>query len=226
MRKVLNIRVFSSFLLLLSSPTIDAQHNNDLRKYFFQQNKTEYTLYYKTGTDNDITQTKIVKIIGKDTIEVSDYGKEMSFIRSLTYVVDDSIIKIIKGRRSIDKKIFDCEIGNNIWARTKPKSSKKMQLDIRTEDTCENPASKCFWEWVRLKQTGVKKGQANFDGKKYKTITISFDVFTLYQPKIFSSIAALQKETQAYVFAEDLGLIKITTTIKKFNLSNTLTLIN
>lgn len=226
MSKTLTISIIYAFLLLTPDQPAYAQNTIDLRAYFSPQNQSQYTLQYGVGADTTVRLTKIVKVQGKDTIEVSDYDKDNAFAGSLTYVVDNSGIKIIGAKRRIKEKIFDSRIVLDRWAQKEKGSSPAIRFDMRTEDTCSDPTSGCLWEWIRLRQTELKEGHIYHDNKKYKILTLSFDVLTLYQPKYLSSLAGLTTDKHSYVFAEGIGLIKIITTNKKYKFSQTLTLIN
>lgn len=212
-------------MLCYFSPS-QSQQSINLKDYFFQQDQPEYTLRYENERDTGTRLSKVIKVLGKDTIEVSDFGSNNEFYRSLQFVVEEKAIKVIAGKRSLKEKVFDSKIGLNTWAQIHSKTSKKIQLDIRTEDTCTTPPLECDWKWERAKQTGFKTGYIRLKDKKIKTITISFHESSLYQPRTFSSIAGMTTYIVSYVFAEGVGLVKIITRSKEYKFTSTLILLD
>jgi hypothetical protein len=214
-----------SGILFLFYPAYSQQKIN-FRDYFYPQNQLEYTLKY--GHENDTTTLlfKTIKVSGRDTIEVADFGQNKEFYSSLKFVAKEADITVIQAKRSLNGRVFNSEISLSRWAQINPGKSNKVQFNVRTSDTCTFPLQNCYWEWIRHKQSGLKRGNMSWHGKFLKTISISFIEFSLYQPIVFSSISGLSTTIQTYVFAEGTGLIKIIATNKALKISNTLVLQN
>lgn len=215
-----------SLLFSLFSATAYNQDKINLIDYFYPQNQLAYTLKYGRENDSTALLIKTIRILGHDTIEVSDFGQEKEFYRSFTFVIREKDITVIEAKRSFNGKIFNSEISLPKWAQTNPRKSNKIQFNIRTSDTCKSPPQNCYWEWIRHKQSSLKRGNISWKGKSLKTISISIIEFSLYQPIVFSSISGLSTSIKTYIFAEGIGLIKIITTDKTFNFTNTLVLLN
>lgn len=213
-----------SLIFFLFSGTAYSQEKINFRDYFYPQNQLEYTLKY--GHENDTTTLliKTIRVLGHDTIEVSDFGQNKEFYRSFKFVVKEGDITVIQAKRSLNAKIFNSEISLSLWAQTNPRKSNKVQFNIRTSDTCISPPQYCNWEWVRHKQSSLKSGKTTWNGKSLKTIAISFIEFSLFQPIILSSISGLSTTIKTYIFAEGVGLIKIMTTDKRLKILNILVL--
>lgn len=215
-----------SLIFFLFSATAYCQKKINFIDYFYPQNQREYSLKY--GRENDTTTLliKTIRVLGHDTIEVSDFGQNKEFYRSFKFVVKEGDITVIQAKSSLNAKIFNSEISLPLWAQNNPRKSNKVQFSIRTSDTCKSPPKHCYWKWVRHKQSSLKSGNTNWNGKSLKTIAISFIEFSLYQPIIFSSISSLSTTIKTYIFAKGVGLIKIMTTDKTLKMSNTLVLQN
>lgn len=213
-------------IFLFFSFTTYCQNKINFIDYFYPQIQVEYTLKY--GRENDTTTllVKTIRVLGRDTIEVSDFGQNKEFYGSFKFVITKGDITVIQAKRSLNAKIFNSEISLSQWAQTNPRKSNKVQFSIRTSDTCKSPPQNCYWEWVRHKQSSLKSGNTSWNGKSHKTIEISFIEYSLYQPIIFSSISSLTTTIKTYIFAKGVGLIKIITTDKTLKISNTLVLQN
>jgi len=214
-------------LVLFAAAPLYPQRAIDLRDYFFPQNQQTRTLQYGRENDTSVIRTSLIKLLGRDTIEVADHDKDNHLISSLTFVVEEKSIRVIAGRQRINKGVFDSQISktNNVWLQTHTRSSKKVQLDIRTYDTCSSQPSGCYWTWERLKQIRLKKGHTHLNGKKYRTLSVTFEYLSLSQPTFFSSTAGLATDKITYVFAEGTGLIKRTIKLSGFKTSSVLVLL-
>lgn len=214
-------------LVLFAAVPLYPQGAIDLRDYFFPQNQQTRTLLYGRENDTSVIRTSLIKLLGRDTIEVADHDKDNHLISSLTFVVEEKSIRVIAGRQRINKGVFDSQISktHNVWLQTHTRSSKKVQLDIRTYDTCSSQPSGCYWTWERLKQVRFKKGHTRWNGKQYRTISVTFQYLILSQPTYFSSIAGLSRDKITYVLAEGKGLIKKSIKHGRLKISSALVLL-
>lgn len=81
---------------------------------------------------------------------------------------------------------------------------------------------KCYWRWIRHKQTGFKNGKMKWIGKTVNTITLQMEEKVLFQPKFLSSVSGASTYTVTYTFAKGLGLIKMNTRSKRYHISSTI----
>jgi hypothetical protein len=219
----------SQFFLILAILYLNSAYSQNkisFKDYFFPQTKEEYTMKFSNKNDSTTLLYKTIKVLGQDTIEVLDYEKNKEFYRSLTFVVREDEITVIECKKGINSKVFTSDIKLAIWAHSKSINSNKVHFDIQTRDTCTTPSLDCYWEWFRQRQSKLKEGTITWNGKLFKTITITFDEFVLSQPILFSSISGMKTRTISYTFAKNVGLIKIISTSKKPSYKSSLFLQN
>lgn len=109
--KQLNCYIKSILLIFMitGSCQLHGQKIN-FKDYFYPSTKEIYSLRFCNVTDSNTCVYKTIRVLGKDSIEVSDYSQQNKFLKSLVFVVHNDSILVRAGRAAFDTVTFNSEI--------------------------------------------------------------------------------------------------------------------
>lgn len=196
-------RIIVTLLCLFYFPDNYCQENKNLRDYFFPISNTADTLFFNSKNMFYSNNKKVVKHIGMDTIEISEYNSQNEFTRSYIYTVSDKEVKVLHSKTNLKGiQIIDNIIIDSIWLSF---NNKQINYDGRCYDT----SVRGNWEWENRIQLEFRFDSVNFQNEKRNTLIVKSHNYFLNQPSGLSAKIFYMNYIETMTFVEGIGLIKI-----------------
>jgi hypothetical protein len=171
--------------------------------------QTNETLHFNSKSHSYSDNKKVVRYFGADTIEVLEFDTQNEFNRSYTFLISDKDVTVLSSKTNLNgKQIIDNKILGTNWLTL---STGKNYYDGRCEDTTTelNAPAKGYWELEYRQQISIKFDSLFYQNKKRKALIVSYDNYTLNQPRFLNAKILFIDFKETMTFIDGVGLIKI-----------------